>query len=267
MNIGLKRKPVNKQVFKANKSNMDFSLQRQTPKPDNTLFARHSLQVTVNKYYTDVDGAIIAKGAAPVALQTKFPVMLLGAFDSDGGYKIGLQNVAPILDTYYLMSFVNGNGVTSANVVGFSGLNSIKDQIKIGDVVHVYTDDLQNPNFFVWIVLSGENSSYNSVLQNLKTTQQDLRINPLKVNTINFYASNDDQFLEALHYTICDNLGSYRDDSVNVKSFKTPMVEEINFLTIPTEMLLTQYLGVNTYMPFTVDNISLTFKMERVWQG
>ncbi len=256
------KKAIPRKQYNATTNKMDFSPRPQSPQKDNVFFRLHNLEISVNKYYTDVDGAIIAKGAVPAAIQTKFPVCLLGAFDSEGGFKVGLQNVPPMPNTFYLMSFVNGLGATSKNVVGFSGLNTIKGQISTGDLVHVYTDDLQNPSYFIWIVISAQSTSYASFLSNLRTSQNDLRIGQINIKEINYQADDISQFREDINFTSLDNIGSFENNPVNVYTFFGPQVEQEGFLTVKTSAKMNQYLGLNLYMRFACDSFSFNLKIE-----
>src|SRR5712672_3291926 len=85
---------------------------------------RYTFAVNVKRFYTNVDGSLVAKAAVPAALKLKFPVFMLGDFDRQGGYRIGLQAVPPFPGAFYLLSFVNGAGFGTYNVVGFSGFDA-----------------------------------------------------------------------------------------------------------------------------------------------
>lgn len=254
----------NKTNHVATKNSVDMSLTRQKPQVNNAFFTHHTLSTNVRKLYTDVDGAVIDKNTIPTNLKVSIPVYLLGAFDMDGGYRLGYNIVPPKPTTKYLMSFINGMNATSANITGFSGLNDIQSQLGVGDMVHVLTDDVTNPNYYIWIVIAAGNTPYSAIVSNLKTTQQDKKLGDIFIKEINYLVSDDEQYKEAIHFTTSDNLGNFRDDSINPLMFKDPFVEQEDFLTIKTQVLMNQYIGVNLLMKFTTDNMTLDFKIKMI---
>ncbi len=129
----------------------------------------HSIFLNVSRYFTDVNGTVIDKTTVPVALQTKYPFFMFGSFDSLGGYAKCLQNSPPESGTEYLLSFIEGAGFSSYNVFGFSGVNTIKNYIKTGDIVHVYTDSRQNPTYYIWLIQSASSQAIGSIIGNTRT--------------------------------------------------------------------------------------------------
>ena len=224
----------------------------------------HTIPISIQRFFTNVDGTIVAKNTVPLALQVKYPIMLLGEFDKDGGYAIALQNVPPAPGTRYIMSFVNGSGNSSMSITGFSGLNDIQGKLSVGDIVHVFTDDITNPNYFVWLVVKSTYGSLASIIGNTKTTQKDFRFGQLVAKEINFFVDDQSQFNESIHFTRADNLGTWKDDPIQPYIFRNPFTEEQGFITIKSDITIDQFQGLNFYMVFAADNLTMDFKVKKI---
>lgn len=232
-------------------------------------FSKHTIDVSISRYYTTVDGAILDKNdaAIPSNLKTKFPFFMFGAFDMDGGYKIGLQNTPAALAAKYLMTFVNGAGASSYSVMGFSGLNTIQVELSTGDIVHVYTDDLTNPNIFIWIVQHNAVIPLASIMGNTRTTQHDNVLGKLIVKKINFttpLAANktSPQWLEGLNVIKIDNVGDVRTNQLAPNSWWTPQTGLNGVLTLQVIFEVNQYTELASYMLFSTDAMQFNFIVE-----
>lgn len=227
------------------------------------LQERHTIPVVVNRYYTDVNGTILDKNDAsiPDALKTKFPVYLFSQFDRNGGFKKSLNILPPVPGTYYLQTFIWG---VNTPFLSFTGLNNIRVQLKIGDVVLIYTDDIANPTIFVWFVMTCDSVSFASILTNVETTQNDRRIGVLYLKEVNYYVTTRAQFDQGIFISNFDNIGNYRTDSIQPSIFLNPFVEQQGFLTISTEFRIDQYIGMATYFIFDVDSIQMDFIVNKI---
>ena len=239
--------------------NFNDRFYRQNP----ALVLNHSIPLRITRYFTDVDGLITDKNSVliPDVLKTRYPVLLLGQFDRNGGYRKSLAAVPPMPGTFYFMSFTYG---VNSPFLSFTGNNTIKSQLQIGDVVEVYTDDLETPSWFVWFVISSEVTSIASIVGNTESIQKDDRIGALFIKSYNFVSDNDLQYYEPIHYTKFDNIGNYRDEQISPFMFKTPMVEQTGLLTIDTDFKLDQYIGLNMYFLFATNQILLTLNVTKI---
>lgn len=230
-------------------------------------FTDHSIFMRIKRVYTDVNGNVIAKGAAPVALQVKYPFFLFSEFDREGGYKQSLNFAPPVEGTYYLTSGVIGsNGFTSASVIGFTGFNfSINGHLSVGDIVHVFTDDLNAPNYFVWIIQNAGKLSIASIMANSKTVQKDKVFNRLWVDSVHYTTSNENvpQWSETINETRLDNLGSPRNDSFVPTIDRGPMNYLNNILILRLQFLVDQFIGYSSYILFSTEEIQFIFKMKK----
>lgn len=229
----------------------------------NSDFVEHSLNFTIRRFYTDINGTIVDKSTVSAALQTRFPFFILGEFDRQSGYKQFLNAVPPQAGTFYLTSFVAGNSFTPANIVGFSALNDINGKILVGDIVHVYCDDVRNPTYFVWIVQQSQVAALSSIVSNSKTTQKDDKFNRLYIESIHYATTNlnFEQWNEAIVEIRLNNIGLMKTDSLNPMQYETPYTYLNNILILPWKFKVDQYIGLGTYMQYATDSIQFILKM------
>ncbi len=231
-----------------------------------TEFRDHSVAFRIRRIYTDIAGTIVDKSTVPAAIQTSYPINLMGEFDRQGGYKQGLFATPPMVGTYYVTTFVNGaNGITSFSFTGFSILNNIQGQLLVGDIVQLYTDSLTGPSYFIWIIQQATVVSLASIVANTKSTQKDDRFNRLYVKSITYTTSNqnDDQFNESIHMTRLNNIGLALDDTLNPNIYRTPYTYLTGILEIGLGFWADQYLGLNTYIRYATDDIQFVLKLNK----
>lgn len=247
---------------------LDMNTRREYINPQSVLQPLHTLQTKVARYFTDVDGAILAKtdaGLVAAGMAVNYPVFMLGQWDKESGYKAGLNIVPPQGSAKYYLTFVNGYGMTSNQIVTpFSGFNGIQSLLKNGDVVQVYTDDLVSPNYFAWIVVSSNVTGLASVLNNLGTKQDDNRLMKLWCYEINLVTDFNLQLSEAWHYCHVDNLGNVKDNQITYNMFNNPFNVLPNVLPLATEFFLNQYIGIYLYMVLGVDSMSVNYNLKIV---
>lgn len=221
----------------------------------------HTIPVRIRRYYTDVDGIVLDKNTVPVALQQRMPVMLFSQFDRAGGYKRSLQIVPPAPGIFYLMTYTQG---VNQPFLSFTGFNTVKGFIGTGDVVYIYTDNVENPNYFIWIVVSCDSVSMASITSNTESTQKDDRIGSLYLKEFNYLVDVRSQYDEPIYFARFDNVGNYRYDSINPNMNLNPYVEQIGLLTIQAPFKLDQYIGMNFYMQFASDLLHLDFQVIKI---
>lgn len=243
---------------------VDLNVKPQSVNPRTVLVKEHTIPVTVKKIYTDVDGVIIDKAILPAGLQTQIPVFLLGEFDRMGGYKIGNQTVRVNPNWKYLLSFVNGNGTGAHNVVGFTGLATIYNELLTGDIIVVYTDSLTAPSYFCWIIVQNNYASIASIIGNLESSQNDRRIGPIVIHEINYTSDNEDQFKQGIFILHYANIGTWRQNSIDpLGMYRSPYDVQEQLIRIPIKPLfLDQYTGFAFQMIFDCDKLQMDFKIK-----
>lgn len=241
---------------------LDISTKQRAPAFNNPYVKCHSIPVTIKRYFTDVNGTIVDKNTVPDALKTFYPFFVFGEFDRQGGYGMSLKALAPDPSTKYLLSFVNGNAFMSQMIAGgFSGVNDIKNFIAVGDLVHVYTDDNQNPNYFIWIVQTFNQGSLGSVLNNAASAQKDGLIGPITLESWKFHADNENQFGQPFWLIRSTNITTIQVNQLQPNVFKDPFVEQINLIEVTASFNLDQYLGIGVKFLFDTDIITMNFKL------
>lgn len=259
-NIQLKKRP-NGNIF-PDGTPIDMGTHNRRIAINNPYTKKHSIPVTIRRYFTDVNGTIISKNTVPLALQCEYPFFVFGEFDRQGGYSASLKALGPNPNTHYLLSFVQGNGFMTQFIVGlFSGANTIKDNVFTGDIVHVFTDDTQNPNYFIWLVQNFSQGAIGSVVSNSDSGQKDGRMGPLYLESFKYHADNVRQFDYPFVFTRFTNISTYKYDQVQPLMYKDPYIQQAELLDIMVEFNLDQYMSVGQYFLFDTDVITMNFKI------
>lgn len=213
--------------------------------------------ILVRRYFSDVDGTEIAKGAAPAAMQASYPVYMFGNFDMNGGFRIGNGQCPAPAGTFYVLTFIYGIGQTFLPFNG--GLNTVKNKLLIGDVIHIFADSLDLPTTFVWIVQSNPNSPLGSVIRNLETVT-----GILPVEKFQYFADSNAQYGEAFRFDKSNRVGDFREDQHNPNVFKSPdFTNQNNFIDVRLKFKLDQYLGINFYFQFATNVINFNFLINK----
>lgn len=221
----------------------------------------HTIPLVIDRYFTDVNGTIVDKSTVPAALQVKYPIFIFSQFDRNGGFKKSLQITPPIPGTYYLQTYIQG---VNTPFLSFTGANNIRTKLQTGDVIILYTDDIVNPNYFIWFVMSCDSVSFASILSNVETTQNDRRMGVLYLQKMNYYVTARAQFEQPLIIANFDNIGNYRSDAVQPSIYLNPFVEQQGFLTLMLQYRIDQYIGMSTYMLFDVDKIQMDLIVNKI---
>jgi hypothetical protein len=239
---------------------VEFKRQYEKPAPDNVLVKNSTIALRINRYYTSVDGEVLDKNSnlIPDTLKTQFPFYLFGAFDLAGGYSKCLEALPPDATSPYLMTFIYG---VNAPFLSFTGFNTINSRLSIGDIVHIFTDNISNPNIFVWIVISSAKASFASIIDNTKTLQNDFRVNQIRIKDIDYLAP-ENQYAIPFHFIMFDNIGAFRTDQIQPYTYKDAFVALNDFINMQIRFDLDQYIAVGSYMLFSTDLIQINFNLK-----
>lgn len=209
-----------------------------------------SFKVSVKRYFTDTGGQILGKNTVPSFAQTKYPVFLFGEFDRAGGYYMGHKEIAPQPGLFYIFNATVSNFF---DFIQFSGVNTIVQNLTIGDHVIVYADDPLQPNFFVWFVISGERRAYSSILCN------PLR-DGIKVFNIKYFTDSFRQLTNDIVFINYDEIGTIlSSDKVNPYTFKTPDYQQPDFIDLKINVKITNWNGIYFNYEFDCDNVEFIF--------
>jgi hypothetical protein len=212
-----------------------------------------SFKISIKRFITDVDGTIKAKSFLPTFAQVNYPVWMFGNYDLDGGYAIG-QKLLPLNEGLFYLN--TGTAGVGFDLLSFTGANNVKDQINIGDQIFLFSDSEQFPSFFVWIVISGGQRSYSSILSN-----------PLNegMNTfmMKYFVDNERQFNETLQIVNVNEIGNYKTYPVPPLRYKTTTYEQENFIDLIMPYKISNYSGMYFYMDFSCDVIDFVIRYHK----
>lgn len=214
-----------------------------------------SFAIIVRKFFTTVDGTIIDKNTVPVSLQVRYPVILFNAFDRRGSYKISFNENPPTLGTVFYRSYIQNDGFDPTQ---FSGLNTIGAQISIGDQVFVYTDSIDNPTFFIYIIQSISDRALGSIIESIPCSG-------LAMGNLKYFSDNQQNYEEIFRIIKSNVLGIYNANSISPISLITPNYQQQNLALIPlTGNKLTPYWGIATYIRHDSDRLEFDFEFLNV---
>lgn len=219
------------------------------------------LNINIARYYTDVDGAVIDKTAAPAALQVSLPVFLLGNFDRVGGYAVGQKTITWPGTAKFLCTYVHGYDPPFA---WDSGFNTLAEFLNFGDIVTVFTDSLDAPTGFAFIVQTVQYGALASIISNTQTVQDDGQVGMMRVNGVSFQTDNASQVAEFWLIVRYDNLGLFVSEPFNPLQYKGPFHKLNDFIELDINFLLTQYKGISLLMLYDTNYMNVNFKIYRV---
>lgn len=230
-----------------------------------TVLMNYNIFVNIKRYFTDPNGTKVNKNLVPLPLQTKYPFFVLGAMDTLGGYSKGLQTVQPMEGTFYLTSFVQGISGNTFQITGFSGMDDIKNNIKTGDIVHVFTDNVTSPNYFIWIVQNANAQAIGSIIGNTRTAQKDDVYNRMWVDQMRFIIGNNNvrQYEEQIFELKFNNLGLVRSDTYSPNIDRGPNIFLNDITVLPFKFKLDQYIEFGTYFQFASDDLQMIFHIKK----
>ncbi len=230
-------------------------------KPIQALNNQGSLNLNIRRYFTDVDGDVLDKTnpAIPAAMLTAYPVFMLGNFDRTGGYNRGFQTVNFTKNVFFLMTYVQG---VNEPFLWNSGFNTIQNRLNKGDIVCVFTDSLDAPSTFCFIVQSNDMGGLASIISNTQTQQEDGTIGRMQVDDVSYQVDNESQLQQIWQVLTIDNLGQFKQHPFNPNRVKNPYLYKLNdFLSLGLRFVLSQYISINFLMNIESDLININFKI------
>jgi len=230
-----------------------------------------SLNVNIKRYYSDVNGQQLDKtsGLIPAGLKVSLPVFLLGNFDRIGGYNISLKTINLPSTAKFLMTYVHGY---DQPFLWNTGFNTVSKNFRKGDIILVFTDDLDNPSTFAYIVQTCDYGAIASIIANTMTQQDDGTIGFMRVQSIKYQVNNDlnsdvaknAQLNEVWQIVTFDNLGQFKQNPYSPIMNKDPYYKTASdFLQLDLQFVLTQYNAINFLMQYATDLIQVNFTIQK----
>jgi hypothetical protein len=216
------------------------------------MLSSHNLPISVTKYYTDVDGAFIDKNTIATNLKTPLPFYLFNYYDYIGGYKIGFSEV-PLNPNWKLFQY-NVYGTNDFRF--FTGLNEVKNWISIGDLVFIYTDDLNLPNVYCWVIISAGNASIASINESMNENAE--------IEYILYDVQNESNYRQNLFYVRETFLMQPRVDSINPKIWQSPYNRLSAVIKAEIKYKFSKMFGLYSYIDFVNDTLNFEFKIKHL---
>ena len=125
-----------------------------------------------------------------------------------------------------------------------------------GDQYLLFTDNQFFPNYFIWVIISGGQRAYSSILKN----PLDIGIN---IFSIKYFVDNAAQYGESIKY-IFNALGQkYKENSIDPLAWRSVNDELTEEVDIRIDYNLNNYGGFIFNMLYASDTINLIFRYKK----
>lgn len=217
---------------------------------------KFTISALIKRFTTDANGII--QNPVPVVFQKPLPFHLWGDYDKNGGYQIA-DLVTQQFDTILMDFFTVGINTPFFFAAPFNNINA---QFKKGDIVFHYVDDLNNPNFHTFVIISARQGGFGSLVSQSNVSQIDDNGNwgVFKVDHMRFIWENDEQ-LYLPFFTIKTQFnGRFESNSFLPIEYRNNIQQEdVKNIIIPTEFLCSQYFGLSGYIDWQNPTLELVF--------
>ena len=224
------------------------------------------LYITVKRYFTDINGTVIDKNSAgvPASCKTYYPFWMFGQFDRAGGYRVGNQVTPRDKATPYVGTFVYGLDMP---FLFATGLNNLKNNLLTGDIIHIFTDSLDVPSIYIYIVQSCPASSLASIYSNAIASEKEkieiYGLNYFSVTIAGGITTPNFQFATNINLTKMDVLGAYKNTPYDPLSYDQTNYYQYNFIVLPIRFTVDQYQEISSSIPFQTDSILFSFLLKK----
>lgn len=222
---------------------------------------RFSLNLNIKRFITDANGAILNDAAIPAALKKPYPFHLFSHYDKVGGYAIGDSIMSVLNRTLLFGYYVWGIGTP---LFFFNPGATINNEMKKGDVIFIYVDDLNNPNYFIFVIVQAINGGYASFIDQSNISQVDNKgyWGVFKIRNTKFTWYDDAQLRESFYLINTRFDGAFKYDPLSPAAYYAPEQKtQIKTANIPLEFILNQYFGISSCIAYENPLINLSFEL------
>jgi len=207
---------------------------------------------SIQKFFTDTNGTILDKNTIPVILRKDYPAVLFGGFDYDNAYAKSIDTTfLTNFSSPYIGSFVYGQFIPFL----FTALNNnIKDMLTGGDLIHLFCDNIDNPDNYIWIIHKCPRTSPLSILQSFDGCSTLLEFN--------YAVDNVTQYRNSLKLNQFDRVGNFLSDSIDTIASRTPNQRLDLFTRIKLAKKLDRFFGISFLIDFSCDRINFEFTIQ-----
>lgn len=222
---------------------------------------KFSLNLNIKRFTTDSNGIILNDAAIPVSEKKPFPFHLFGNFDMSGGYNIADSSMQKIHNTILFTYYVSGIGTP---LFFFNPVANINGQIRKGDVVFVYVDDLNAPTTFTFVIVTSIVGSYASLVSQSNISQIDAAgyWGIFKIFDVKYTWYNDAQLREPIYLFKAKFNSAFKYDVIDPAGFYYPE-QKTRVLTarIPLNIVMNQYIGISAFLAYENPLLNLSFEI------
>jgi hypothetical protein len=220
------------------------------------------LNLNVSRYTTDSNGTVLAPGAVPVSERNPFPFHLFGNFDREGGYAVADNLCADYYNTLLFGVYVWG---LNTPLFFFNPAASINSKMKKGDVVFIYVDDLDAPNYFTFVIVSSLYGAYSSLISQTNMVSVDPRgmqtIFRIREIRYSWFDTNDVQLEQPLFIVQTKYDSAVKTDALSPAAYYVPEQKNVKIARIPVDLALNTYMGVSGFLAFENPVLNLSFEL------
>jgi hypothetical protein len=224
-----------------------------------TALKRMSITLNIRRYTTDANGTVLDDLMIPDSEKKPYPVHLFGEFDRQGGYAIADLEIGQRYNTLLFGVYVWGVGTPT---LFFNPLANINRRFRKGDIVFVYVDDLDTPNYFTFIQVQSTQGGAASILSQSNITQLDSAApwGVFKINGFKYAWLDDEQLNYALFKIVTKQNAAFVSDSIDPQTYRSAKQKpSVKIIDIPDNIVLNQYEGISTFIPYENSLLTLTF--------
>lgn len=222
---------------------------------------KRTISATISRYTTDSNGVVLAGGAIPASEKKPFPFHLFGDFDRVSGYAIADNLVNKQFNTLLFGVYVWGVNTPLFYFTG--GIATINNYMKKGDIVFIYVDDLQAPNYFTFIVISANQGGFASMVAQSNISQLDASGNwgVFQLDGLKYTWTNDDQLQHPVYLIRTYPNGSNVSNPINPQAYYNPQDQKNNVHTtiLPITAIVNQYFGITGFLDYNNPVLNLVF--------
>jgi hypothetical protein len=139
--------------------------------------------------------------------------------------------------------------------LNFTGLNNVKDSIQAGDLVSIYTDDLNVPSYYCWVVISVDNKPAATIVNNADGSRF--------IDNIIVTCQNAAQYLQQLTFAKVTRYGDYFSDVINPGVGRSPYNGIDDQVLLDIQFLFSPENGLYSYILFNTDYIIFEIKFQK----
>lgn len=220
-----------------------------------------TLSVNVRRLTTDSNGTILDDATVPIDQRKAYPFHLFGEFDRQGGYNIADSIVSGKENTILFGVYVWG---LNSPLFFFSILATINNQFKKGDLIFIYVDNINAPNYFHFVIVTTDTGGYASLVSQSNITQLDDSgyWGVFKFFDIKYSWIHDSQVDYPLIKIKTRYNGASTSDSINPEAYLyTQQQPDIHVILIELEAVLNQYFGLTSFISWQNPILGLTFNI------